>query len=177
MAEATERRETNTETSKKVISNPLKEFKIVSFSGSVDDWPKQSKKFMAAGKLNKFAGLVDGSVTMPDLKENMDNKDLAIRELNQAAYCCLLYSMDEHISCNLVDTAKSKNLPDRDVALSWKNLLTRYESRQYGTLLELKRKFMTKSLQECENDPDILFLGLEESNKGLRAKRRAYKRQ
>ena len=58
MAEATERRETNTETNKKVISDPFKEFKIVGFSGSVDDWPKWSKKFMAAGKLNKFAGLV-----------------------------------------------------------------------------------------------------------------------
>ena len=69
--------------------------------------------------------------------------------------------MDEHISFNLVDMAKSKNLPDGDVALAWKNLLTRYEPRQYGTLLELKRKFMTKSLQECENDPDMLFLELE----------------
>ena len=79
---------------------------------------------------------------MPELKENMDNKDLAIRELNQAAYCCLLYSMDEHISFNLVDMAKSKNLPDGDVALAWKNLLTRYEPKQYGTLLELKRNFI-----------------------------------
>ena len=91
----------------------------------------------------------------------MNDKELAIRELNQAAYCCLLYSMDEHISSNLVDTAKSKNLTDGDVALAWKNLLTRYEPRQYGTLLELKRKFMTKSLQECENDLDMLFLELE----------------
>ena len=49
MAEATERRETNTETNKKVISDPFKEFKIVGFSGSVEDWPKWSKKFMAAG--------------------------------------------------------------------------------------------------------------------------------
>ena len=98
MTEATERRETNTETNKKVISDLFKEFKIVGFSGSVDDWPKWSKKFMAAGKLNKFAGLLGGSVSVPELKENMDNKDLAIRELNQAAYCCLLYSMDEHIS-------------------------------------------------------------------------------
>ena len=159
MAETTETRETNTETSRKVISDPFKEFKIVGFSGSVDGWPKWSKKFMAAGKLNKFAGLIDGSMTVPELKENMDNRDLAIRELNQAAYCCLLYSMDEHF--NLVDTAKSKNLPDRDVALAWKNLLTRYEPRQYGTLLEVKRKFMTKSLQECENNPDMLFLELE----------------
>ena len=150
-----------TETSRKVISDPFKEFKIVGFSGSVDDWPKWSKKFMAAGKLNKFAGLIDGSVTVPELKENMDNKDLAIRELNQAAYCCLLYSIEEHISFNLVDTAKLENLPDGDVALAWKNLLTRYEPKQYGTLLELKRNSMTKSLQECENNPDTLYLELE----------------
>ena len=65
MAETTAR----TETSKKVISDLFKEFKIVGFSGSVDDWPKWSKKFMTAGKLNKFAGLVDGSVTVPELKE------------------------------------------------------------------------------------------------------------
>ena len=157
MAETTER----TETSKKGISDPFKEFKIVGFSGSVEDWPKWSKKFIAAGKLNRFAGLVDGSVTVPELTDNMDEKDQAIRDLSQAAYCCLLYSMDEHISFNLVDTAKSENLPDGDAALAWKNLLTRYEPRQYGTLLELKRNFMTKSLQECENDPDMLYLELE----------------
>ena len=69
--------------------------------------------------------------------------------------------MDEHISFNLVDTAKSENIPDRDAALAWKNLLTRNEQRQYGTLLELKSNFMTKSLQECENDPDMLYLELE----------------
>ena len=43
MAETIER----TETSKKGISDPFKEFKIVGFSGSVEDWPKGSKKFMA----------------------------------------------------------------------------------------------------------------------------------
>ena len=33
--------------------------------------------------------------------------------------------------------------------------------KQYGTLLDLKRSFMTKSLQECENNPDTLYLELE----------------
>ena len=42
MAETTERTEMN----KKGISDPFKEFKIVGFSGSVEDWPKWSKKFM-----------------------------------------------------------------------------------------------------------------------------------
>ena len=50
MAEAKETRETNTETSRKVISVPFKEFKIVSFSGSVDDWPKWSKKVHGSRK-------------------------------------------------------------------------------------------------------------------------------
>ena len=150
-----------TETSRKVISDPFKEFRIVGFNGSVDDWPKWSKKFIAVAKLNKFASIIDGSRTVPEYGANISEKDLAIRDLSQAAYCCLLYSMEEQISFNLVDTAKLENLPDGDVALAWKNLLTRYKPRQYGTLLELKRNFMTKSLQECKNDLDILYLELE----------------
>ena len=58
--------------------------------------------------------------------------------------------MNDDISFSLVDTAKTKNLPDGDAALAWKNLLTRYEPKQYGILLKLKRDFMTKSLDECE---------------------------
>ena len=61
----------------------------------------------------------------------------------------------------LVETAKTDELPDGDVALAWKNLLTRYEPKQYGTLLDLKKEFMTKTLQECENNPDTLYLELE----------------
>ena len=135
-----------TETVRKEISDPFKEFRIVSFNGSVDDWPKWSKKFIAVAKLNKFASLIDESMTVQEYGTNMSEKDSAIRDLSQAAYCCLLYSMEEQINFYLVDTAKLENLPDGDVALAWKNLLTRYEPRQYGTLLELKRNFMTKSL-------------------------------
>ena len=52
-----------------MISDLFKEFKIVGFSGSVDDWPKWSKKFIAVGKLNKFASLIEASMTVPELKE------------------------------------------------------------------------------------------------------------
>ena len=37
-------------------SNPFKEIRIVNFSGNVDDWPKWSKKFMAAAKVKKNCG-------------------------------------------------------------------------------------------------------------------------
>ena len=81
MAETTER----TEMSKKGISDPFKEFKIVGFSGSVEDWPKWSKKFMAAGKLKKFAGLIDGSVTVPELTDNMNEKDQYQRQRDDSS--------------------------------------------------------------------------------------------
>ena len=69
--------------------------------------------------------------------------------------------MEDDISFSLVETAKSGNLPDGDVALAWKKILTRYEPKQYGTLLDLKRSFMTKSLQKYENNPGTLYLDFE----------------
>ena len=58
MAEATETRETSTETSRKVISDPFKEFKIVGFSGSVDEWPKWSKKFILVCLISRNVTLI-----------------------------------------------------------------------------------------------------------------------
>ena len=150
-----------TDTNKRGSTDPFKEFKIVAFSGKEEDWLKWSKKFMAAARLKRFAGVIDGSIIVPEEREDLDEKDQAIRDLSQVAYCCLLYSMEEHISFNLVDTAKSDNLPDGDAALAWKNLLSRYEPRMYGTLMEWKKKFMTKSLEDSENDPEVLYLELE----------------
>ena len=68
--------------------------------------------------------------------------------------------MIDEISFSLVDTAKTKHLSDGDAALAWKKLLTRHEPKQYGILLNLKRDFMTKSLDECEQNPDVLYLEL-----------------
>ena len=116
---------------------------------------------MAIAKVKKFADIINGSVTVPAFTDNMDTKDMAIRDLNQGAYCCLLHCMIDGISFALVETAKTEDLPDGDVALAWKNLLTRYKPKHYGTLLDLKRDFMTKSLQECEDNPDTLYLELE----------------
>ena len=143
------------------FKDTFKEMRIVEYSGKESEWPKWSKKFMAVAKVKKFADIIDGKIEVPKLVEDMDQQDLAIRNLNQAAYCCLLYCMNDDICFTLVETAKTEDLPDGDVALAWKNLLTRYEPKQYGTYLDLKKEFMNKTLQECENNPDTLFLELE----------------
>ena len=85
-------------------SDPFKEIRIVSFSGNADDWPKWSKRFMAAVKMKTFANIYHGSMTVPPLKEGKQAKDIAIRDLSQSAYCCLLYCMEDDVSFALVDT-------------------------------------------------------------------------
>ena len=107
-----------TEPVKSDTSDPFKEIRIVNFSGNVDDWSKWSKKFMAATKVKNLANIIDGSMTVPSLSENMQTKDIAIRDLSQSAYCCLLYCMEDDVSFALVDTARSENLPDGDVVLA-----------------------------------------------------------
>ena len=119
------------------------------------------KKILAVEKVKKFPNIIDGSVTVPSLISNMELEDIAIGEMNQFAYCYLLHCMNDDICFNLVDTAKTENLLDGDGALAWKNLLTRYEPKQYGILSNLRREFMTKGLDECEQNPDILFFKLE----------------
>ena len=67
----------------------FKEMRIVKFSENEDEWPKLSKNFMAVAKVKMFANILDGSVPVPKLTDNMDEKDIAIRDLNQAAYLLL----------------------------------------------------------------------------------------
>ena len=66
---------------------------------------------MAVSKVKKFANIVDGTMTVPKWSESISKEDIAIRDLNQAVYCCLLYCMNDDISFSLVDTAKTENLP------------------------------------------------------------------
>ena len=70
--------------------------------------------------------------------------------------------MNDNICFNLVDNAKTEKLPDGDAALAWKNLLTRYEPKQFGSLLILKNEFFSKTLENCAQSPDLLYLELEQ---------------
>ena len=69
--------------------------------------------------------------------------------------------MNANICFNLVDTAKKENLLDGDAALAWKNILTRCEPKQFGSLLTLKNKLFSKTLKDRGQSPDPLYLELK----------------
>ena len=69
--------------------------------------------------------------------------------------------MNDEICFILVDTAKTENLPDGDASLAWKNLLTRYDSKQFGNLLTLKNEFYLKPFEECKQSSNMLYLELK----------------
>ena len=90
---------------------------------------QDGQKIIAIEKVKKFANVIGGSTEVRSLSENMETAQIAIRELNHVAYCCLLHCMNDETCFNLVDTAKTENLPDGDTAPAWKNLLTRFEPK------------------------------------------------
>ena len=68
-----------TDTSEPVKTNtrePFKEMRIVKFNGNEDEWSRWSKKFMASAKVKKFTDIIDGTVTVPKLVDNIDEKVL-----------------------------------------------------------------------------------------------------
>ena len=95
--------------------------------------------------------MIDGSVDISENSNTLDQTKKAIRETNEIVYCCVLYRMNDNICFNLVDTAKTKDLPDGDAALAWKNLLTIYEPKQFGSLLTLKNEFLKRLLRTVDN--------------------------
>ena len=83
-----------------------KDMKIAKFNGNKDEWPRWSKKIMSVAKIKKFSHIIDGSVKVPAIIENMEEAQKLFREINEVAYCYLLYCMNDEICFNLVDTAK-----------------------------------------------------------------------
>ena len=55
--------------------------KIVEFDGNEDEWPRWSKKFITVAKEKEFTNIIDGSMTVPKLTDNIQDKDMAIKEI------------------------------------------------------------------------------------------------
>ena len=81
-------------------------------------WPRWLTKIIVIAKVKKFGNIIDGSIEVPSFSNDMQEGPKAIREMNHVAYCCLLHCMDDEICFNLVDAAKTENLPDGNAALA-----------------------------------------------------------
>ena len=112
-----------------------KDMKIVKFNGSNDEWPRWSKKFMSVAKIKKFSHVIDGSVEVLSFSNDMQTAQKMIRETNHVVYCCLMLCMNENNCLNLVDTAKTVNLPGGNASLEY--------------LPNLNSKFFMKCFEEC----------------------------
>ena len=125
----------------------FKEMRIVEFNGNKDEWPRWSKKIMSVAKIKKFSHVIDASLEVPSITENMEDDQRLIRETNKVAYYFQMFCMSDAICFNLVDTGKTENLPHGDASHIWENQLTRFESKQFGNLLTLKI-FLSKTFKK-----------------------------
>ena len=66
-----------------------------------------------------------------------------------------------------MDTARTDDLPHGDASLAWKNLLTRFEPRQFGPVPELKSELYSKRFESLGRSPDLYYLELEQIRQKL----------
>jgi len=83
-------------------------------------------KQLAKAQLNGYKKHLLGKATIPPhdkvLDATKDAEEIKNRDLNDMAYANLLLSMEDDTAWNLVNNAKSTELPDGDAALAWTKL-------------------------------------------------------
>ena len=79
---------------------------------------------------------------------------LLSRATNNQVYTDLILSCMDEISFSTVDEAKTKELPDGNAELAWKNLVAKYKPTTCTTKTKLKHEFTHSSLDNTKKDPD-----------------------
>jgi hypothetical protein len=101
----------------------------LSFSGSKDEWPTWSEKFLAKAKRSGIKDVLLGKVLMPKYSEVFDEKTdegkrmLRIIDLNEKAFTELVLSIDVSsssgkIAFGIVKSCKKKDYEDGHAGLA-----------------------------------------------------------
>jgi hypothetical protein len=124
----------------------------LSFSGSKDEWPTWSEKFLAKAKRSGIKDVLLGKVLIPKSSEVFDEKTdegkimLRIIDLNEMAFTKLVLSIDVSnssgkIAFGIVKSCKTKDYGDGHADLAWENLKKKYDPVSAPSLVKTERLF------------------------------------
>ncbi len=126
-----------------------------------------SRQFLARAQVKGYRSILEGKEAVPAYNEKIDETTsqgktkLLLRNLNESAYSDLILSMEDEVNFALVDEATTKELPDGDAALAWKNLCNKHEPKTSATKVELKLRFNQSKLEDARKDPEEWVTELE----------------
>ena len=136
----------------------LRSIRVIPFSGKSEDWNRWSKTFLATATAKGYREVLKPS--------NPAKK--ADSELNVQMYNDLILSCQEEIIFGIVDESVSKDFPDGDARLAWKNLQDKYEPSTGAAKVQLKKEFHMLKLTSVDEDPDIWLTELELKRRRLK---------
>jgi hypothetical protein len=124
----------------------------LSFSGSKDEWPTWSEKFLAKAKRSGIKDVLLVKVLIPKSSEVFDEKTdegkrmLRIIALNEMAFTELVLSIDVisrsgKMAFGIVKIYKTKDYEDGHAGLAWKKLKEKNDPVSAPSLVKTERLF------------------------------------
>ena len=129
-------------------------------------------KYSARARVKGWYGVMMGTTPVPDASTALDPAVAAqatlleARKANNDGYADILLSMEDVTAFNVVDEAKTAELPDGSLAKAYKDLKVKYGATTKTELVDLKREFATLTLESGE-DPEDYLTELEAINRKI----------
>ena len=113
-------------------------------------------KYMARARAKGWQSIMKGSTVVPATgTANMTDVQLKVQEKNEEGYADLILSMEDEVCFNVVNEARTNDLPDGSLKKAWDNLHAKYAPSTKGELVELKRAFMGLTLESGKDPKNI----------------------
>jgi hypothetical protein len=149
----------------------LSAIRVLSFSGSKDEWPTWNEKFLAKAKSSVIKDVLLAKVLIPNSSEVLDEKSdegkrmLRIIDSNEMAFTELVLSIDvssssDKIAFGIVKNCKTKDYEDGHAGLAWEKSKKKYDPVPAPSLVKTERLFRECKLEKDE-DPETWFTNLE----------------
>ena len=143
----------------------LGSLKVYKFNNTKENWHEFALKFRVIADSRGYEDIIDGTVTTPDEKENLEilpddkvpeqkvkKEKLAARQANKKDYRDLVMST-ERISLNIVENATSDKLSKGDIRKAWGRLERRWNLKTREDKVEVYTKFLNYKLENTRQKP------------------------
>jgi len=143
-----------------------KAIRTVPFDGKTSSYDLWKEKLLSLCTIKGCAGVLIAD--QPDMPKDSDILDptndankILLRAANTLAYSMLILSCSDHVSMQLVTSAKTSDLPNGDARKAWLNLQAVHEPKSRSDRFELEQKFNQCMLTQDNKNPDEWFAELE----------------
>jgi gag-polypeptide of LTR copia-type len=145
---------------------------VFKFSGRQADFDMWSKKFLAYAHIKGFKSAyvtphkksekeVTDKLSKSKEQVELSKEELAQSLANDQAYQLLILVIEDAVSFEAVDSAKSIHYPEGDAHLAWSKLLALHAKTSRVLKSDLKEQFYSSSLTNAKADPDVWFTHLD----------------